>query len=105
MSYIISNGPSSDDYFLAVSIVALVKILKDQSLNLQHSTAITAIMYIFKTLGLKCVSFLPQVRFSNLDFPINFIDNQVMSAKYARLLFSTTWCIGWDIKATHKKLY
>ncbi|KAI8813143.1 armadillo-type protein [Cladochytrium replicatum] len=54
-------GPSHEDYYPTVVITALMKILKDPSLNLHHTAAVTAVMYIFKTLGLKCVSFLPQI--------------------------------------------
>lgn len=55
-------GPSSDDFYPAVSIKALVKILKDPSLGLHHVAVIQAIMYIFKTVGgSKCVKFLPDV--------------------------------------------
>jgi phosphatidylinositol kinase/protein kinase (PI-3 family) len=43
-------------------ITALLDILKDQSLSSQHHTVIEAVMSIFKTQGLKCVTFLPQVR-------------------------------------------
>jgi FKBP12-rapamycin complex-associated protein len=52
---------SSDDYFQTVVITSLVAILKDQSLTGHHHTVIEAIMSIFKTQGLKCVAFLPQV--------------------------------------------
>jgi FKBP12-rapamycin complex-associated protein len=58
---VLSAGPSSDDYYPAVAIRALMKVLKDPSLNVQHSAVITAVMYIFKTLGLKCVPYLNQV--------------------------------------------
>jgi FKBP12-rapamycin complex-associated protein len=57
----VSSG-GSDDYFQTVVITALLAILKDQSLNTHHPTVIEAIMSIFKTQGLKCVTFLPQVR-------------------------------------------
>jgi serine/threonine-protein kinase mTOR len=54
---------ATDDYFQTVVITSLLAILKDQSLNSHHHTVIEAIMSIFKTQGLKCVTFLPQVRF------------------------------------------
>ncbi|KAG6841465.1 hypothetical protein C0991_010890 [Blastosporella zonata] len=61
------NGPApSDDYFQSVVINALLAILKDQSLNTHHTSVIEAIMSIFKTQGLKCVTFLPQA--SGLHF-------------------------------------
>lgn len=52
---------TSDDYFQSVVINGLLAILKDQSLSSQHHTVIEAIMSMFKTQGLRCVSFLPQV--------------------------------------------
>jgi len=59
ISYTGASG--SDDYYQTVVISALLGILKDQSLAGQHHTVIEAIMSIFKTQGLKCVTFLPQV--------------------------------------------
>lgn len=59
ISYTGASG--SDDYYQTVVINALLGILKDQSLAGQHHTVIEAIMSIFKTQGLKCVTFLPQV--------------------------------------------
>jgi FKBP12-rapamycin complex-associated protein len=57
-----SASSSSEDYFQTVVIKSLLDILKDQSLSSHHHTVIEAIMSIFKTQGLKCVTFLPQVR-------------------------------------------
>ena len=52
---------ASDDYYQTVAINSLLNILKDQSLSNHHYKVIEAIMSIFKTQGLKCVTFLPQV--------------------------------------------
>lgn len=57
-----ASPSASDDYYQTVVITALLNILKDQSLTSHHHTVIEAIMSIFKTQGLKCVTFLPQVR-------------------------------------------
>lgn len=54
-------SPSNDEYYPTVAITNLMKILKDPSLKIHHSKVIQAIMYIFQTLGLRCVSFLPQI--------------------------------------------
>lgn len=54
-------GTSSDEYFQNVAIDALISILKDPSLSTHHHAVIEAIMYMFKTQGLKCVNFLPQI--------------------------------------------
>ncbi|KAF9047130.1 phosphatidylinositol 3-kinase [Hymenopellis radicata] len=51
----------TDDYFQNVVIKSLLAILKDQSLNSHHHMAIEAVMSIFKTQGLKCAAFLPQI--------------------------------------------
>ncbi|KAJ7759255.1 phosphatidylinositol 3-kinase [Mycena metata] len=56
-----SASAASDDYFQTVVMSGLLAILKDPSLNNHHHTVIEAIMSIFKTQGLKCVAFLPQV--------------------------------------------
>jgi serine/threonine-protein kinase mTOR len=62
MNLTYTSSSSSDDYYQTVVINALLNILKDQSLVAHHHTVIEAIMSIFKTQGLKCVTFLPQVR-------------------------------------------
>lgn len=54
-------SPSNDEYYPTVAISNLRRILKDPSLSAHHTKVIQAIMYIFQTLGLKCVSFLPQI--------------------------------------------
>ncbi len=51
----------TDDYFQTAVITSLLAVLKDPSLSGHHHTVIEAIMSIFKTQGLKCVTFLPQV--------------------------------------------
>lgn len=56
--------PSSEDYYPTVVINALMKILRDSSLSAHHTAVIQAVMYIFKTLSLKCVPFLPQVYYN-----------------------------------------
>ncbi|OBZ74140.1 Phosphatidylinositol 3-kinase tor2 [Grifola frondosa] len=58
---ITGTSTTSDDYYQTVAINALLNILKDQSLSNQHHKVIEAIMSIFKTQGLKCVTFLPQI--------------------------------------------
>ncbi|KAI1333519.1 FAT-domain-containing protein [Xylariaceae sp. FL0016] len=53
--------PSSKEYYPTVVINALLNILKDQSLIQHHANVIEAIMNIFRTLGLECVSFLDRI--------------------------------------------
>ncbi|TIB14647.1 hypothetical protein E3P89_00930 [Wallemia ichthyophaga] len=56
-----SNQNTSDDFYQTVAFNALVNMLKDPSLSNHHHAVIEAIMNIFKTQGLKCVSYLPQI--------------------------------------------
>ncbi|KAI1260688.1 TOR kinase [Xylariaceae sp. FL1019] len=53
--------PSNKEYYPTVVINALLNILKDQSLVQHHAAVIEAIMNIFRTLGLECVSFLDRI--------------------------------------------
>ncbi|KAJ6656782.1 hypothetical protein lerEdw1_003113 [Lerista edwardsae] len=50
-----------DEFYPAISMVALMRIFRDQSLSHHHTMVVQAITFIFKSLGLKCVQFLPQV--------------------------------------------
>lgn len=76
ISYTGASG--SDDYYQTVVINALLGILKDQSLGGQHHTVIEAIMSIFKTQGLKCVTFLPQVRGATVSVLVNWTLTRVL---------------------------
>ncbi|KAI0395542.1 TOR kinase [Xylariaceae sp. FL0594] len=53
--------PSNKEYYPTVVINALLNILKDRSLVQHHAAVIEAIMNIFRTLGLECVSFLDRI--------------------------------------------
>lgn len=54
--------PSSEEYYPTVVINTLLQnVLRENSLAQYHSAVIDAIVTIFKTLGLKCVSFLNQI--------------------------------------------
>jgi hypothetical protein len=53
--------PSSEDYYPVVSIAALMRILRDESLSTHHNNVIHAVMMIFKSLQLRCVPYLPQI--------------------------------------------
>lgn len=58
---LLSLPSQNEEYFGMISISALMKILKDPSLSVHHTAVVQAVMYIFKTLGLKCLNFLPQI--------------------------------------------
>ncbi|MGH0128951.1 UNVERIFIED_CONTAM: hypothetical protein FKN15_057794 [Acipenser sinensis] len=50
-----------DEFYPAVAIVTLMRILRDLSLSNHHTMVVQDVTFIFKSLGLKCVQFLPQV--------------------------------------------
>ncbi|XP_077223933.1 target of rapamycin isoform X2 [Tasmannia lanceolata] len=57
-------GPSfatSEDYFATVAINSLMRILRDPSLSSYHHKVIGSLMFIFKSMGLGCVPYLPKV--------------------------------------------
>jgi FKBP12-rapamycin complex-associated protein len=54
-------GLPAEEYFQTVVMSALLNILHDGALGTQYFGVIEVIMTIFKTQGLKCTSFLPQV--------------------------------------------
>lgn len=55
-------GPSHEDFYPTVAIVALMKILRDPSLGVHHTAVVQAVMFILKTLGSpKCIQYLGQV--------------------------------------------
>ena len=60
---LIMNGvtPSNEEYYPTIVINTLMNLLKDSSLTQYHSQVIDAVMNIYQTMGLKCVSFLGQV--------------------------------------------
>ncbi|EAL66546.1 protein kinase, Atypical group [Dictyostelium discoideum AX4] len=58
---VITISPSNEDYYPTVALTALMKILRDPSLSSHHTSVIQAVMYIFKSLSLKSIPFLPQI--------------------------------------------
>lgn len=54
-------GSSNENYYPTVAFSALLSILRDSSLSHHHAAVVQAIIYIFRSLRLKCVGFLPKV--------------------------------------------
>ena len=50
--------PLDDEFYPTVALQALTSILKDPSLAVYHQISMQAIMFIFDSLGLRCVPFL-----------------------------------------------
>ncbi|BGP07821.1 phosphatidylinositol kinase-related protein kinase tor1 [Rhodotorula toruloides] len=54
-------GPQHDEYYPTIAFNALLVVFNDPSLSEHHTAVVDAIMYIFRSLRLKVVTFLPQV--------------------------------------------
>ncbi|KAM7482395.1 hypothetical protein LguiB_006978 [Lonicera macranthoides] len=52
---------TSEDYFPTVAINSLMRILRDPSLSSYHQQVVGSLMFIFKSMGLGCVPYLPKV--------------------------------------------
>lgn len=54
-------APSNEDYNPTVVITSLMSLLKDSAMAPHHTMIVQAVLFIFKSLGLRCVLFLDQV--------------------------------------------
>ncbi|KAL3515383.1 hypothetical protein ACH5RR_022285 [Cinchona calisaya] len=52
---------ASEDYYSTVAINSLMRILRDPSLSSYHQKVVGSLMFIFKSMGLGCVPYLPKV--------------------------------------------
>ncbi|KAL9367546.1 hypothetical protein Peur_038745 [Populus x canadensis] len=52
---------TSEDYYSTVAINSLMRILRDPSLASYHQRVVGSLMFIFKSMGLGCVPYLPKV--------------------------------------------
>ena len=57
----LGTNKTSDDYYPTVAINALMRILREPGLSQHHNKVIQAVMFIIKSLNVKCVPFLPQI--------------------------------------------
>ncbi|XP_033096355.1 serine/threonine-protein kinase mTOR-like [Anneissia japonica] len=59
---LVSMGSASlEEFYPAVAVVTLMRIMRDTSLANYHKHVVQALTFLFKTLGVKCVQFLPQI--------------------------------------------
>lgn len=64
---LVNMGNILDEYYPAVAIAALMRILLDPTLSSRHASVVQAVTYIFQSLGIKCVPYLAQVLPSLLE--------------------------------------
>lgn len=53
--------PASEEYYSTVAISRLMQVMRETTLGAHHHMAVQAVMFIIKSLGLKCVPFLQQI--------------------------------------------
>lgn len=53
--------PSDEEFYPTVAIQALMRTFRDPSLAVYHGMVVQAVMFIFKSLGLRCVPYLGKV--------------------------------------------
>ncbi|KAJ3676103.1 hypothetical protein LUZ60_003515 [Juncus effusus] len=56
-----SFSAASEDYYSTVAITSLMRILRDASLSSYHQMVVNSLIFIFKSMGLGCVPYLPKV--------------------------------------------
>lgn len=50
-----------EEYYLAMAIATLMKIIRDPALSQHHTMVVQAVTFTFKSLGIKCVPYISQV--------------------------------------------
>ncbi|CAH1772250.1 unnamed protein product [Owenia fusiformis] len=59
---LVSMGTATlEEFYPAIAISTLMRIIRDPSLSQHHTMVVQAITFIFKSLGIKCVTYLQQV--------------------------------------------
>ena len=56
-----------EEFYPAVTIASLMRIMRDPALSDHHTTVIQAVQFIFNNLGMKGVQYLPQLMPSYLN--------------------------------------
>ncbi|ALC39457.1 Tor, partial [Drosophila busckii] len=73
-----------DEYYPAVAIAALMRILRDPTLSSKHTSVVQAVTFIFQSLGIKCVPYLAQVLPNLLD-NVRTADNNLREFLFQQL--------------------
>ncbi|KAM8716149.1 hypothetical protein ACLKA7_003090 [Drosophila subpalustris] len=81
---LVNMGNALDEYYPAVAIAALMRILRDPTLSRRHTSVVQAVTFIFHTLGIKCVPYLAQVLPNLLD-NVRTADNNLREFLFQQL--------------------
>lgn len=55
------SSSTLDEYYPAIAIATLMRIIRDPALTRHHYMVVQAVTFIFTSLGIKCVPYIPQV--------------------------------------------
>ncbi|XP_078489638.1 serine/threonine-protein kinase mTOR-like [Ciona intestinalis] len=58
---LVSIGTTSEDFYPAVAITTLMRVLRDPLLSSHHKDVIQAVNHMFESLNVKCVPYLPEI--------------------------------------------
>ena len=58
---LVSLGGTHDDFYIAIAIATLMKVMRDSALSQHHMNAVQALLFIFVCYKERCVTFIPQV--------------------------------------------
>ncbi|XP_030383558.1 serine/threonine-protein kinase Tor [Scaptodrosophila lebanonensis] len=81
---LVNMGNQLDEYYPAVAIAALMRILRDPTLSTLHTSVVQAVTFIFQSLGIKCVPYLAQVLPNLLD-NVRTADNNLREFLFQQL--------------------
>ncbi|XP_013778468.1 serine/threonine-protein kinase mTOR-like [Limulus polyphemus] len=65
---LVNMSSSLDEFYPAITIATLMRIIRDSSLFQHHTMVVHAVTFIFKSLGIRCVPYVPQVMPSFINF-------------------------------------
>lgn len=72
-----------DEYYLAIVISTLMRILRDPTLQQHHTRVVQTVIYIFQNLGIKCVPYISRVTPSLL-----YVARTIDSNSFREFLFT-----------------
>ncbi|KAJ2945766.1 hypothetical protein O0L34_g608 [Tuta absoluta] len=77
------SSPVLDEYYPAIVISTLMRILRDPTLQQHHTSVVQAVTFIFQSLGIKCVPYISRVTPSLL-----FVARATDSNDFRKFLFT-----------------
>nr|QGN03465.1 target of rapamycin [Ixodes ricinus] len=81
---LVSMGGSLEEFYPAMVVSTLMRIMRDPTLGQHHTNVVQAVVFIFKSLGLRCVPYVPQVLPSLLNV-VRTVDNSFREFLFQQL--------------------